>query len=212
MTDDTNAQVPAGWYPDPSSGGRTRWWDGAAWTEHFAGGVDAAPGGGVPTVGAYGSYVAPSKAPEGTATATPFIWIIIALPLVSLVGTLTFDVEAYIESAFAAQTSGLPPYADPGYILLQVSGWLFYLATALLAFFDWRALGKAGVPRPFFWAWSFLGGIVYVIGRSVVVRRRTGGGLAPLWAFIAVYVVVFAVAIAHVASGMSAALRYLQVN
>jgi len=26
---------PAGWYQDPSYGGRLRWWDGSRWTDHF---------------------------------------------------------------------------------------------------------------------------------------------------------------------------------
>lgn len=30
----SNSSVPAGWYPDPSTPGQSRWWDGSAWTEH----------------------------------------------------------------------------------------------------------------------------------------------------------------------------------
>lgn len=30
------SEVAAGWYDDPGGSGRKRYWDGAAWTEHFA--------------------------------------------------------------------------------------------------------------------------------------------------------------------------------
>lgn len=31
-----NALPPAGWFPDPAGQRRLRYWDGAAWTAHFA--------------------------------------------------------------------------------------------------------------------------------------------------------------------------------
>ncbi len=34
-------KTPAGWYDDPESPGRRRYWDGAHWTEHYAPGAQA---------------------------------------------------------------------------------------------------------------------------------------------------------------------------
>ena len=34
--DPSAAAVPAGWFPDPTTAGQLRYWDGAAWTEHTA--------------------------------------------------------------------------------------------------------------------------------------------------------------------------------
>ncbi|MDQ1575028.1 MAG: hypothetical protein QOH55_178, partial [Microbacteriaceae bacterium] len=34
--------------------------------------------------------------------------------------------------------------------------------------------------------WVFLGNGVYVIGRSVIVKRRSGRGLAPIWIWAAI--------------------------
>ena len=36
MTDQATRVVPAGWYDDPASPTRVRWWNGIAWTEHVA--------------------------------------------------------------------------------------------------------------------------------------------------------------------------------
>lgn len=36
MTDQATRVVPAGWYDDPASPARVRWWNGIAWTEHVA--------------------------------------------------------------------------------------------------------------------------------------------------------------------------------
>ncbi|MEZ5227131.1 MAG: DUF4870 domain-containing protein [Acidimicrobiales bacterium] len=54
--------APAGWYP--TDDGRQRYWDGTAWTEHFAPGANAAPAGYAP-MGAYGAAAAPSGSAVG---------------------------------------------------------------------------------------------------------------------------------------------------
>ena len=79
----------------------------------------------------------------------------------------------------------------PWYAAVLITGVLIYALTVLFAYLDWRQLRGRGFDRPFHWAWGFLvPPWVYVIGRSVVVRRQSGRGLAPLWVLIAVEVVV----------------------
>jgi hypothetical protein len=68
---------------------------------------------------------------------------------------------------------------DPGSVLAPV----FYLLTlvaaimtaadAVFAYLDRQRLLRAGVTRPFPWAWAFLGGPVYVIGRITHLNGRT---------------------------------------
>jgi hypothetical protein len=36
-------KTPAGWYDDPASPGRRRYWDGSQWTDHYAAGAQAMP-------------------------------------------------------------------------------------------------------------------------------------------------------------------------
>jgi hypothetical protein len=59
------------------------------------------------------------------------------------------------------------------------------------------------VPKPFHFAWVFLSSGVYPIGRSVVVRRRTGAGIAPMWVTIGVLVLGFALGMYIVAVTMA---------
>lgn len=89
----------------------------------------------------------------------------------------------------AVNTAQLQILTSPGYLSLMLAGGLVYGLCALFAFLDRAALIERGVPRPFHWAWTFLSAPVYVIGRSVIVHRRTGRGIAPMWAAIALYVV-----------------------
>ena len=63
------------------------------------------------------------------------------------------------------------------------------------------ALRRRGVAAPFHWAWSFFalvnGGLaVYMIGRAVVLKRRTvSGGWPPLWVWIGTTALGFVITI-----------------
>ena len=199
MTDVT----PAGWYPDSTSPGQQRWWDGTQWTEHVQ----------VPyVVGAAGVAL---KAPEGTSPHTVQIWLIVGLFLLqgiaSLVWLASFDWSGYTSSSLDSSLGGsyTNPYAmmfTPGYLATMALSFVVYAATVALAFFDTKALEARGVVRPFHWAFSFIpsyGSTVYVIGRSIVARRRTGSGMSPMWVFIIVFVVTLIATLIATFTGMA---------
>ncbi len=170
--------TPAGWYPDPSVPGQSRWWDGAQWTEQVQQPYDPAR----PAI--------ELRAPEGTKPYTAWIWVITLLPILEQSRLLFIDYAGIAEQALNSRYSGTGTSSvmlatSPSNLPLTLLGWLIYGLVVLFAYFDWRALRQRGVPRPFHWAWTFLYSPVYVIGRSVVVRRRTGSGIAPMWVTIA---------------------------
>lgn len=191
MSDNPNPSstpAAAGWYPDPAGSHLQRWWDGSAWTERT---YDPISAGSVP-----GVY--PRVGPEVNVY-TPYLWTIIALPLLSLIFLLFFDMRAYVTdllSASQAQTPSVVPQIDPAAALMQLFNVLVYAATVVLAYFDWRTLKARGIVRPFHWAWAFLlSPILYVIGRSVVVHRRSGRGYLPMWIVIGIYALSIVVTI-----------------
>lgn len=196
MSDQANG-VPAGWYPDPTDGTRGRYWDGTAWTEHIHD-----PGRPVPA--------AELRAPAGTRWSTPWIWLLVLLPLVSLVTVFLVPLDGLIESSFAdpedALQAQLALYTSPGYLLSIAIGWLSIALSVLFAVLDYRALRAAGVPKPLHWAWGFFAFVspaVYPIARAIVVRRRTGAGFAVLWATIGVLLVTIIVTTVYVVGAMS---------
>jgi len=184
---DTTQNVPPGWYPDANAPGGQRWWDGAAWTEHT--GQDPAQ---------QFQPLEQPKAPAGTQTGTLWIWLVVVLPLVGLISFFLIDWKAYLDSIIPTSlNSATNPYASlaiytsPGYVISQVLSWLMYGLTVLFAALDFRELRKRGVPKPFHWAFAFIPwNLVYVIGRSVVARRRAGNGMAPLWVAVAIDVLL----------------------
>ncbi|MEV7693294.1 DUF2510 domain-containing protein [Microbacterium sp. NPDC089189] len=193
--------APAGWYPDPTDPARQRWWDGAGW------GALAPKPDGAPAPQPYGAPApaAPIRATnQDVRTGTAWIWVLVFLPLLTLPALFLIDWRTFIDAYVSwIAAMSLAPSAEmaTGYVpffvnwmlsLLGVTaiGWIAYGVAVVVAWLDSRELARRGLDHPFPWPWAFLSPAVYVIGRTVVVRRRTGAGLAPLWAWIGVQVVV----------------------
>lgn len=183
--------TPAGWYPDPENAGRSRWWDGTQWTEQRSAPYTL-------------DTTVQLKAPEGTEVNTAWIWLIVVLPLLPSLGLLFVDWSSMFDLSDPTGMSAFRIFLSPGYLFAVLGGPIIYGLCVWFAYLDWRELSRRGVPRPFHWAWAFLYTIVYVIGRSVVVRRRTGHGIAPMWAAIASIVLTFGFSIYLVVAMMSA--------
>ncbi len=181
-----SSTTPPGWYDDPWGQAAQRFWDGARWTPQTStGGMPARP-----------------RLPDGAPIYGASIWLVALLPLLSAV-TIWFvrvDTSAladYISTSQQLSQSGggtLPGFLNPysalgtGYPVSMLLNLALDVAFVVLAYRDRQRLARLGVVRPFYWAWAFLGGIVYVIGRSVIVRKVAAPrGLAPMWAAIAVY-------------------------
>jgi hypothetical protein len=158
------------------------------------------------------------RAPEGTSPNTPHIWWIVGIYFaqvgICLVWLATFDWSEYMRAtlSIAAPDGGsaagslgamLGAVFTPAYFATMAISILGYWASVLLAYFDWKALKQRGVVRPFHWAFSFIASIVYVIGRSVVARRRTGSGIAPMWVIIVSYVLYMIVSLVITVVGMA---------
>ena len=193
MTDlpDTPAVTPPpGWYPDHTGALGLRWWDGSAWTESTRTAAEVSAPGALP----YALQQEPATVPAGTAVYNPLIWIIALLPLLSIVTLLTLNASVLVGSP----TDPLAMYRDPGYLATLALGWVVYGSSVVLAYFDHKRLVRDGYDRPFHWAWTFFSGGVYVIGRSVIVRRRGGHGLAPLWVWVGINLFVLIIAFVRV--------------
>jgi hypothetical protein len=190
MTDTPDTPTaPPGWYQDYAGSSRLRWWDGLQWTEHFHD----------PSLEVYGATATPIVG-AGTAVYNAYIWVVIALQLVALGTLFGYDMTG----TMLASANGLSVYGTPGYLLFAGLGWLSYGLAVLFSYLDRRTLLQDGFDRPFHWAWAFLGSAVYIIGRSIIVKRRAGRGLAPIWVWAVITIATIIVVIVKVSNAMSA--------
>lgn len=167
------------WHADPNGGGGLRWWDGARWTTAVRAPAD--PGSALQ-----------QPMPAGTVVYTCSIWLIVILTLVPLAGVLAFPFPSGADLTAVSSAPELQRSIDLHGVWRNAVNLLGYGASVALAVHDRRALLRAGYAQPFHWAWAFLSSGVYLIGRSVIVRRRIGRGLAPIWAWAGVSVGILA--------------------
>jgi hypothetical protein len=136
-------------------------------------------------------------APASTSPFTWAIWVLAALPVISILIALSVDYRAALDMS----PRGPSPEAAVASALSSLVQFLMWAATVALAFFDWRDLTRRGIAKPFHWAWAFIpvAGGVYLIGRSIVVRRRIEGApaaaLSPIWLWIGLNVIVMFISI-----------------
>ncbi|MFC0680934.1 DUF2510 domain-containing protein [Lysobacter korlensis] len=195
MTNPETPNPPAGWYPDPEGLQRQRWWDGQRWTADVA--PLSAP---QPYTGARPQLTAPA----GTDWNTPWIWLVLFLPLLPAIPLLFVDwsaltaidpntLESDLDRQFAVYTS-------PAYLASVLGGWLAWGLAVVFAYLDFKTLRDRGVPSPFHWAWAFLSSVVYAIGRGVVTNRRMGKGMVVVW--VAVGLIVLGIALGFTIAAM----------
>lgn len=149
-------------------------------------------------------YGQAARVPDGTPTANWLIWVYVLLPLLSLVLIFSWDINGYMRSLIENPgASSMTLMLDPGYLVMTLGSWILFAAMIALAVLDWRWLGQQGYQRRFHWAWAILNSLVYIIGRSVVVKRQAGRGFAPMWVSIAVTIVSLIAIIVWTVSLMS---------
>jgi len=189
MTDSHNDLTSEpGWYPDPSGSSMKQWWTGTEWTGQR---YD-------PALEAYGA-TPPAFAGRGTTVDNTLLWAIVLLPIASLIAQMQFDTTAYLARSLGSDT----PVVDPMYVLIQLLGFGILAASIVMAFLDYRRLSRLGVARPFHWAWTFLYSGIYVIGRTVIVRRRVGGSLKPVAVWAGLLAITTIVSVAKAFAAMS---------
>lgn len=196
-------QAPAGWYPDPGEPDQLRWWDGTEWaTDTVAPRTPVAVDDPAPAAATEPAPApTPAPAPGAARAGTVWIWAAIAASVLPLYTGAFLDMEA-VARLFGEASAALTPagWIVAGLSLLVVVDLVLVALAVLFARLDHRALRRRGIPSPFGWGWAALAFVatlgVYVAGRTFVVHRETGRGLAPFWGWLiatAVGLVVFAV-------------------
>lgn len=198
--------TPAGWYADPQNPAQGRFWDGTAWTD-----LVHQPGTPFPATPEL-------KAPAGTDWNTPWIWLIVALPVLPSLLLLfvpwgsMFDIDVTASNPYAGMSNTFALFLSPFYWGAIVLSYVTYGLCVFFAFRDLKELAARGVPKPFHWAFAFISPIVYTIGRSVVVHRRTGNGHQPIWAEVAAFAVSIVIVIAILVMTFAGLNEFVQTN
>jgi len=184
--------VEAGWYADYTGARRMRWWNGQQWTDYVS----------MPAISNYREKTPRIPAvPATTPVGNIFFWLLVALPVITTALSFSVDFGTTFLEATTRPTNLLAIFSSPGLVGWLGASVLAPVAKVILSYFDFRKLRSSGFDRPFHWAWAFVIG-VYLIGRTVVVRRRSGRGVSLLLIWIGVYAFSTAVVVAETISAL----------
>lgn len=118
---------------------------------------------------------------------TVWIWLIVVMPWVLASTIFFFDISEVLDALWVDDVDAALGHLFT-HLALLVGSSLATIGLALLfAFRDARLLRARGVVRPFPWGYAAIAGIVYVIGRHVVLGKVTKPSPAPLVVSIVLY-------------------------
>jgi hypothetical protein len=128
----------------------------------------------------------------GARVDTVWIWLIVVVPWVLASTIYLFDIRAVLDALWIDDTAVALGHVGLHLALLAGSSVVTIGLALLFAFRDARALRAVGVVRPFPWGFAAIAGVVYVIGRQVVLRKVTPASATPLVVSIVLYVLWYA--------------------
>src|SRR5690606_30857728 len=118
--------------------------------------------------------------PPGTRVDTVWIWLIVFVPWVLASAIYLFDAREVLDALWVDDQAAALGHVALHLGLLAGSSVVTIGLALFFAFRDARRLRLVGVVRPFPWGFAAIAGIVYVIGRQVVLRKVTPASAAPL--------------------------------
>jgi hypothetical protein len=152
--------------------------------------------------------VASGPSAPGADTNTLWIYLCILASTLPILTLFFIDWNGYLramvllesgDAAASSQAAAALMQWTGGILAISLLSYLFIGLSIVFAWLDWRELKKRGVARPFHWAFGFLALVisigVYIIGRTVVLKRETGSGLTALWVWLASIALSIAVSI-----------------
>lgn len=154
------------------------------------------------------------RLPPGTRVDTVWIWLIVVVPWVLASTIYLFDVREVLDALWVDDATAALGHVGLHLAVLAGSSLVTIALALLFAFRDARRLRTLGVVRPFPWGFAAIAGIVYVIGRQVVLRKVTPASAAPLVVSIVLYVLWYAafgawaiVSVADALAGLAASIE-----
>jgi len=146
--------------------------------------------------------------PPGTRVDGVWVWLLVFMPWVLASTIFLFDIGEVLDALWVDDLDGALGHVGLHVGVLAASSITTIALALLFAWRDARNLRAVGVVHPFPWGFAAIAGIVYLIGRFVILRKVTRPPVAPLATSIALYVLWYSVfgvwAIVTVTDGLAA--------